>query len=412
MNTISKLYLFFFPKRSPQKAGRVTFGAGPLRCALGLVFAAFAGGSCICTAAPDGRQTVSLDGWWQIDESVSAEEQPSQFRHRVPVPGLVHLAKPAFPDVDDFQSQELIANRIRRGELPETARVQTPGITRQSRNYFWYRKDFEAGVPRAAAILKINKAQFGTAVWLNGQRLGEYSGCFSASYFNLTGAIHWHARNELLIRVGAHPAVLPVSYPAGTDFEKLKWTPGIYDSVSVYFCDNPVIESIQVAPRLDTCEVVVQTRMRNYGARRAVVLDQRVKPFRASGSAIKVEPLKLELEAGEEKVVRQRIAIPNPRLWSPEDPFLYLLETSTGGDNVTTRFGMREFHSDSRSQRFYLNGKPYYLRGSNITLHRFFEDPDCGDLPWNEAWVRKLLIQIPKRMHWNAFRFCIGPVPD
>ena len=35
-----------------------------------------------------------------------------------------------------------------------------------------------------------------------------------------------------------------------------------------------------------------------------------------------------------------------------------------------------------------------------------------GSLPWNEAWVRKLLVDIPKRMHWNCFRFCIGPVPD
>jgi hypothetical protein len=52
------------------------------------------------------------------------------------------------------------------------------------------------------------------------------------------------------------------------------------------------------------------------------------------------------------------------------------------------------------------------MRGSNITLHRFFEDPDVGALPWNEAWVRKLLIDIPKRMNWNSFRFCIGPVPD
>jgi hypothetical protein len=33
-------------------------------------------------------------------------------------------------------------------------------------------------------------------------------------------------------------------------------------------------------------------------------------------------------------------------------------------------------------------------------------------LPWDEAWVRKLLVDIPHRMHWNYFRFCIGPVPD
>ena len=48
-------------------------------------------------------------------------------------------------------------------------------------------------------------------------------------------------RVDLLEIPGAHPAVLPDNYPAGSDFEKIKWTPGIYDSVSVFFCANPVI---------------------------------------------------------------------------------------------------------------------------------------------------------------------------
>lgn len=52
------------------------------------------------------------------------------------------------------------------------------------------------------------------------------------------------------------------------------------------------------------------------------------------------------------------------------------------------------------------------MRGSNIALHRFFEDPVCGSLPWNEQWVRKMLVDIPKSMHWNSFRMVIGPVPD
>ena len=38
--------------------------------------------------------------------------------------------------------------------------------------------------------------------------------------------------------------------------------------------------------------------------------------------------------------------------------------------------------------------------------------PKSGMLPWDEKWVRKLLVEIPKQMHWNSFRFCIGPVPD
>ena len=73
---------------------------------------------------------------------------------------------------------------------------------------------------------------------------------------------------------------------------------------------------------------------------------------------------------------------------------------------------MREIRFDTPTRRAYLNGKPYFLRGSNITLHRFFEDPDVGTLPWDEAWLKRLLVDIPKSMHWNAFRFCIGPVPD
>ena len=43
-------------------------------------------------------------------------------------------------------------------------------------------------------MLKINKAQFGTAVWLNNRKLGEDAGCFSASYFDLGEAIRWNAR--------------------------------------------------------------------------------------------------------------------------------------------------------------------------------------------------------------------------
>ena len=359
------------------------------------------------------RTTVSLDGTWQVEESVSGTDMPKQFTHKAPVPGMANLARPAFKDVDLFDSRELISNRIRSKKLPESARVNTAGTPRQDRNYFWYRRDFDAPAQRAVAMLKINKAQFGTAVWLNGQKLGEYPGCFTASYFRLDEAIKWQGNNTLVVRVGAHPGVLPDTFMTGTDFEKLKWTSGIYDSVSVYFCDNPVIETIQVAPRVASSEIVVQTQLKNYGTAPCVFnLQQRVWPWKGERSAASAPPEPVTLAAGEVKTITQTFAIPNAHLWTPEDPFLYVLMSSTGGDSVSTRFGMREFRSDATTKRFYLNGKPYYLRGSNITLHRFFEDPSCGDLPWNEKWLRKLLVEIPREMHWNSFRFCIGPVPD
>ena len=283
----------------------------------------------------------------------------------------------------------------------------------QNRNYFWYRKTFRAPAARQVAWLKISKAQFGTAVWLNGQKLGEYAGCFTASDFHLEDAIRWNEENTLIVRIGAHPAVLPDTYPTGSDFEKIKWTPGIYDSVSVIFCDNPLLETIQVAPRIDRNEIVVQTKVKNCGETATPAsLTHSVKTWKGATQVASAEPKSLVLQPGEEQVLTQTISIPDAHLWSPEDPFLYVLESTTGGDSAVTRFGMREFRFDAATKRAYLNGEIYYLRGSNITLHRFLEDPLCKDLPWKDAWVRKLLGELPKQMHWNYFRFCIGPVPD
>ena len=359
------------------------------------------------------RVTVPLDGLWQIEDSVSATEIPASFSHHVAVPGLADSSSPAFEDVDRFVSHELAHHPITvPKDLPAAAADAPVGIPLQKRNYFWYRRTFEAPEKRQVAILKVNKAQFGTAVWLNGQKIGEHDGCFSAGYFNLTDAMRWDEPNVLLVRIGAHPAVLPLNIPAGTDFEKLRWTPGIYDRVSLLLSNNPVIETIQVAPKIETSSILVQTVLHNYGEKTAFQLTQSVKTWKDGTPAAEGAPEQVELAAGESKTVVETIRIPEAKLWSPEEPFLYTLQTSTGGDSATTRFGMRDFRFDPVSKRAMLNGKVYFMRGSNIALHRFFEDPECKGLPWDEAWVRKLLIDNPKRMHWNSFRFSIGPVPD
>jgi hypothetical protein len=134
--------------------------------------------------------------------------------------------------------------------------------------------------------------------------------------------------------------------------------------------------------------------------------------WKSRAAASRIVVTRVDVPAGSTKTVTQTVPIPKAHLWSPEDPFLYQVATGTAGDDATTRFGMRGFRFDTVTQRAYLNGRPYFLRGSNITLHRFFEDPLSGTLPWDEAWLHRLLVVIPKQMHWNAFRFCIGPVPD
>jgi beta-galactosidase len=359
------------------------------------------------------RYTQSLNGIWQIADSLEPDAIPTDFQRRVPVPGLANLSDPPFPDVDRFISRENLANKIRNNQAPaEWMRDYWEGKIEQDRNYFWYRKTFLAPEFREVAELKINKAQFGTAVWLNGEKLGEYAGCFSASTFELDDSLRWGQENTLLIRIGAHPAVLPDSYPTGSDFEKILWTPGIYDEVSIAYSDNPFIRSVQVAPRLEQSEVVVQTVLENRGKAVSFDLEHRVYEWKSGRESSKVIEETIRLEPGETRTVLRSVSIPGARWWSPEDPFLYVLDVSTGGDSLSTRFGMREFRFDGQTKRAYLNGEVYFLRGSNITLHRFFEDPLCKDLPWNDAWVRKLLGELPDQMNWNYFRFCIGPVPD
>jgi hypothetical protein len=103
--------------------------------------------------------------------------------------------------------------------------------------------------------------------------------------------------------------------------------------------------------------------------------------------------------------------MPGFHAWSPEDPFLYQVEADTGKDRFETRFGMRSFQFDPKTKTALLNGKPYYLRGSNFTVYRFFEDSECGNLPWDSNWVR-LLHRRVKEMHWNSLRYCIGFPPE
>ena len=358
------------------------------------------------------RIVVPLDGTWNVADSMGAEEFPANFDHTVAVPGLTNQAKPRFADVDDYQTHEYLYTMIRDHIIPPSEMVKGLGRTRQKRNYFWYERTFTAPAKKQSALLVVNKAQFGTAVWLNGKKIGENLGCFTSGRFDLTGAIDWEGKNRLLVRIGAHPGAMPEWALVGTDGEKGPWTPGIYDSVSLVLADAPMIETIQVAPQIRNSTILVQTRLRNPGPARVAEVVQSLTTWKGGQPVGQPVSQRVELAAGEEKTVMQTVAVPEAILWSPENPFLYVLHTSTGGDSSTMRFGMREFRFDTATRRAWLNGKIYYLRGASITLHRFFGDPKCGGLPWDEAWVRKFLVDIPHKMHWNAFRLCIGLPPQ
>jgi hypothetical protein len=333
-----------------------------------------------------GRTILSLDGEWTIAEG-KMDPAPTAFDRKVPVPGLVDMAQPAFKDV---------------------------GLKSPLREAFWYRRTFKLDGPvPAVATLKMRQVMFGCKVILNGQVVGERLASFTPALCDVRTALKGNgAENELLVRVGASRESVPPSVPSGWDFEKIKYIPGIFDSVELILSGTPDIVNVQVAPQIKAKVARVQAQVRNAGTEKieaaVTFVVSEAKSGKAAGQA---ESERIALAPGEEKTVEVKIPITDCRLWSPADPFLYELKASTAADTFTTRFGMREFHFDQPTGRAILNGKPFFMRGSNVCIFRFCEDPERGGKPWDAQWVR-LLHRRFKEMHWDALRYCIGFPPE
>lgn len=341
------------------------------------------------------RQIVSLDGAWQIAEGGLAAP-PALFDRTVPVPGLVDMAMPPFVEPGP---------RVRSRKDP--APNKDP-----RRDAFWYRRTFRFDGPiPAVARLKVRKAMFGSRVILNGALLGDHAPCFTPGYFDAAVALKT-GENELLIRVGADRAAVGPAIPSGFDFEKARYIPGLFDSVELILSGTPHFLDVQTAPDVSGRTVRVQATLRNSGGAAGRVPVTFVVREAASGREVGRTVAELAAVApGAEATLDVRVAVAGCRCWSPEDPFLYRLEAETPADRVEVRFGMREFRFDPANVRALLNGRLYRLRGSNITLYRFFEDAERGDLPWRTDWVARLHRAV-KGMNWNSLRYCIGFPPE
>ena len=119
-------------------------------------------------AASKQAPVIPLDGTWEIQRG--GPDQPSTAAEgQVPVPGLTDMA------------------------------VHANGVG----DYWWYQRTFQLDtLPVAVALLKINKAMFGTRVFLNGHQIDEYLSSFSPSYHDVRPWLNFSGANVLVIRVG------------------------------------------------------------------------------------------------------------------------------------------------------------------------------------------------------------------
>ena len=169
---------------------------------------------------------------------MAAEAVPAAFTHRVAVPGLADQAQPALAGLDQYDTHEYVYTMKRYGVLPASEHCDGLGRTRQTRKYLWYAADFTAPAKQAHATLVIGKAQFGMAVWLNGRKVGQNLDCFTAVRLDVTSAMKWGGDNRLVIRIGAHPGVMPDwAFWAAT----AKKAPGRRASTTAWRCWWPTI---------------------------------------------------------------------------------------------------------------------------------------------------------------------------
>ena len=366
-------------------------------------------------SANDGeRKVINLNGTWQFDQTLNAFP-PAKFTRTIPVPGLVHLAEPKIADYDKF---------FKRAEKVEAKEQHNLYNIDYTPRYSWYRKlvfipkEFEG----KDGMITLKKSQYVTQVYVNGIDLGTSMACYTPVEFPLAKSVKYGAENEILVKVGDR-VWLPAEAAGGTDKEKEHYLPGIWDDVLLSFTGNVRVNRLLILPSVAGKKVTVKALIRNFKPAQifygdamsdSVTLDISIAE-KITGKTVATTSGRFAAKRDNLSEVMLEIPIPKFTNWSPEKPFLYMakatLKTGKGtSDEISRQFGMRDF--TRKGKFFYLNGEKIILRGTNVTLQRFFEDPDCGNLVWDKEWVKKLLVDYPKKLNWNMMRICVGIAPE
>lgn len=340
----------------------------------------------------NSRKTISLNGLWQCKIAPFTDgiaDIGDDFDCNIPVPGLWDMANPSLKFTCDTET--IKGNN---GEYQKKA--------------LWYKKNLRIDSLTESATLKIYKGFYGKEIYVNRHFVCRHEPNFTPCYAEISGFLK-AGENEILIKTGEKGTQdFSLGHPVGFDCEKKRFVPGLYDDVELILCDNPKIDYIQVAPDVKNRKVKIQVTITNTCDKKIFSdITYSIK----SGNKTIIGTVEKSVEIYPSDTVKKTVELPlNDFIeWTPENPFLYHAEARTCGDELSCKFGMRDFEFENKIPK--LNGKTYYLRGTNVVIFRFFEDEKRGNLPWNREWVRKLLLKF-KSLNMNSLRFHVGFAPD
>ena len=266
--------------------------------------------------------------------------------------------------------------------LPHTMEVfpaNLDGFWAHGRNLGWYRRtiDVPAEWLSRKVFLHFQGAMQTTRLWVNGAYVGEYAVSGYDSFdFDITPQLKAGA-NVVAVRVDN--TVNPDIPPDGQWMDFILFG-GLYRDVNLVVTDPVYVtfpwDAKQAGVRLTLPEVSVdravlqaETTVRNTSSQsRLCTLLTEVRD--RDGKLVVSMSDSREIAAGSENTfVQKSEPIANPRLWSPDDPYLYQVNTFVRDnkrevDRVSNRLGVRWFSFD-KEKGFFLNGQHLKLVGVN-----------------------------------------------
>jgi beta-galactosidase/beta-glucuronidase len=268
----------------------------------------------------------------------------------------------------------------------------------------WYKRKFTipADWQGQRIFIHFGGVDFDSRVWVNGQHVGRHVGGDVSFEHEITKAVQ-KGDNEIIVY--AYDNVLSTNQPLGKQSRReiprgitYTRTTGIWQTVWLEAKPDQYIKRVFIIPNLDQgiFSVTAEFSEAARGDVFEVVVSSPDGKKIASASAPAADGFPLFVE------------IPDPRAWSPEDPYLYDIELifnsgSSTTDQVKSYAGLRKFHIEGN--KFYLNDKPIFLR---MVLDQGFYPDGIWTAPTDEALKNDIVLSMAAgfnsaRLHQKVF---------
>ena len=247
--------------------------------------------------------------------------------------------------IPEYFSQNILVPFVPESLLSGIHKVYEDGT------YLYYKHEFTLpdGFLKDRLLLNFGAVDREAWVYINGKEAGYHIGGYDAFSLDITDLIEKNATNTIIVKV--LDKLSDPTYPYGKQKYNrggMWYTPcsGIWQTVWLESVRDEYIRSIKIDTGLDFAEISIFSG--------EVPLKGKIK--------VRLITEEKEAEITDGKV---RIDIPEPKLWSPESPYLYYFEIETEKDKICSYFALRtlEIKEIDGTGRLCLNGKPYFFNG-------------------------------------------------